>query len=115
MAKPNKFTGGGVNQNKAAMMQRVQQMQEEMERVQNEVSEKTVEATAGGGAVSVVMKGSRELVSVKLKPEIVDPEDIEMLEDLIVAAVNEAGTKASEMMEAGMADITGGLNLPGLF
>ncbi|MBQ2696685.1 MAG: YbaB/EbfC family nucleoid-associated protein [Clostridia bacterium] len=115
MAKGNKFTGGGVNQNKAAMMQRVQQMQADMERMQEEISEKTVEATAGGGAVTVTMKGSHELVSVKLKPEIVDPDDIEMLEDLIVAAVNEAGTKASQMMEEGMASITGGLNIPGLF
>ena len=115
MGKPNKFTGGGVNQNKAAMMQRIQQMQEDMERTQAEISEKTVEATAGGGAVTVTMKGSHELVSVKLKPEIVDPDDIEMLEDLIVAAVNEAGHKAAEMMEEGMAGITGGLNIPGLF
>ncbi len=115
MAKANKFTGGGVNQNKTAMMQRVQQMQEEMERVQNEINESTVEATAGGGAVSVVMKGNHELVSVTLKPEIVDPDDIEMLQDLIVAAVNEAGKKAAEKMEAGMAGITGGLNIPGLF
>ena len=115
MAKGNKFTGGGVNQNKAAMMQRVQQMQADMERIQEEISEKTVEATAGGGAVTVTMKGSHELVSVKLKPEIVDPDDIEMLEDLIVAAVNEAATKASAMMEEGMASITGGLNIPGLF
>ena len=96
-------------------MQRVQQMQEEMEHMQAEISEKTVEATAGGGAVTVTMKGNRELVSVNLKPEIVDPDDIEMLEDLIVAAVNEAGAKANEMMEQGMAGITGGLNLPGLF
>ncbi len=115
MAKPNKFTGGGVNQNKAAMMQRVQQMQEEMERVQDEISEKTVETSAGGGAVTVVMKGNRDLVSIKIKPEVVDPDDIEMLEDLIVAAVNEAGNKASEMMEEGMSAITGGLNIPGLF
>ena len=115
MGKPNKFTGGGVNQNKVAMMQRVQQMQEDMERMQAEISEKTVEATAGGGAVTVTMKGSHELVSVSLKPEIVDPDDIEMLEDLIVAAVNEAGAKASQMMEEGMAGITGGWNIPGLF
>ncbi|MBE7047822.1 MAG: YbaB/EbfC family nucleoid-associated protein [Ruminococcaceae bacterium] len=115
MGKPNKFTGGGVNQNKAAMMQRVQQMQAEMERIQNEVSEQTVTATAGGGAVTVVMKGSRELVSVNLTPEVVDPDDIEMLEDLIVAAINEAGAKANEMMEQGMSSITGGLNIPGLF
>jgi len=115
MAKGNKFTGGGVNQNKAAMMQRVQKMQEEMLNLQNELSEKTVTATAGGGAVTVTMKGNRDLVSVSLKPEIVDPDDIEMLEDLIVAAVNEAGAKASEMMESGMAGITGGLNIPGLF
>ncbi len=115
MAKGNKFTGGGMNQNKASMMQRVQKMQEDMERMQAEISEKTVEATAGGGAVTVTMKGNRELVSVSLKPEIVDPDDIEMLEDLIVAAVNEAGTKASEMMEEGMSSLTGGLNIPGLF
>ncbi len=115
MAKGNKFTGGGINQNKANMMQRVQQMQEEMERIQGEISEQTVEATAGGGAVTVTMKGSRDLVSVSLKPEIVDPDDIEMLEDLIVAAVNEAGAKASKMMEEGMQSITGGLNIPGLF
>lgn len=115
MAKGNKFTGGGMNQNKVSMMQRVQKMQEDMERVQNEISEKTVEASAGGGAVTVVMKGNRDLVSVCLKPEIVDPDDIEMLEDLIVAAVNEAGSKASEMMEEGMSGITAGMNLPGLF
>ena len=83
--------------------------------MQAELSETTVEATAGGGAVTVVMKGSHELVSVSLKPEIVDPDDIEMLEDLIVAAVNEAGAKASAMMEEGMASVTGGLNIPGLF
>lgn len=115
MAKGNKFTGGGINPNKTSMMQRVQKMQEEMERTQEEVGEKTVETTAGGGAVTVVMKGNHEIVSVRLKPEIVDPDDIEMLEDLIVAAVNEANTKASDMMEEAMSTITGGLNIPGLF
>ncbi len=115
MAKPNKFTGGGVNQNKAGMMQRIQQMQEEMEKTQAEISEQTVEATAGGGAVTVVMKGNRDLVSVSLKPEVVDPDDIEMLQDLIVAAVNEAGDKASKLMEEGMAGLTSGLSIPGLF
>ena len=115
MGKANKFTGGGGNQNKAAMMQRVQQMQADMERMQNEISNSIVTATAGGGAVTVEMKGSHELVSVKFKPEIVNPEDIEMLEDLVVAAVNEAGAKASALMEEGMAGITGGLNIPGLF
>ena len=115
MAKGNNFTGGGVNQNKAAMLQRVQQMQADMERMQNEINEQTVEVTAGGGAVTVVMKGSHELVSVNLKPEIVDPDDIEMLEDLIVAAVNEANAKANALVEEGMAGITGGLNIPGLF
>jgi len=96
-------------------MQRVQKMQEDMERMQNEINEQTVEGTAGGGAVTVVMKGNRDVVSVSLKPEIVDPDDIEMLEDLIVAAVNEAGSKAGALMEEGMAGITGGLNIPGLF
>ncbi len=115
MAKGNKFTGGGMNNNMNNMIRQAQKMQAEMERIQAETEEKTVEATAGGGAVSVTMKGSRDLVSIKLSPEIVDPDDIEMLEDLIIAAVNEATKKANEMMEESMRAVTGGLNVPGLF
>ena len=114
MANGNKFTGGG-NNNMNTMLRQAKKMQEEMERVQEELEEKTVEAAAGGGAVTVTMKGSKEIISVKIKPEVVDPEDVEMLEDLIMAAVNEATQKVSEMMEEGMGAITGGLNMPGLF
>lgn len=90
-------------------------MQEEMERVQTELEEKNVEATSGGGAVEVVMNGKKELVSVKIKPEAVDPEDVETLEDLIMVAVNDAVKKANELMEEGMSAVTGGINIPGLF
>lgn len=114
MAKGNKFTGGGMN-NMNSMIKQAQKMQAEMERIQAETEEQTIEATAGGGAVSVVMKGSKELVSIKLSPEVVDPDDIEMLEDLIVAAVNEATKKASDLMEENMRSVTGNLNVPGLF
>ncbi len=114
MANGNKFTGGG-NNNMNTMLRQAKKMQEEMERVQTELEEKTVEAAAGGGAVTVTMKGNKEIVSVKIKPEVVDPEDVEMLEDLIMAAVNEASQKVSDMMEEGMGAITGGINMPGLF
>lgn len=114
MANGNKFTGGG-NNNMNTMLRQAKKMQEEMERIQEEMEQKTVETTAGGGAVTVTMKGSRELVSVKINPEVVDPDDVEMLEDLIVAAVNEASQQVSDMMEEGMGQVTGGLNMPGLF
>lgn len=115
MAKGNKFTGGGMNNNMNSMIKQAQKMQAEMERIQAETEEKTVEAKAGGGAVSVVMKGNKELVSISLSPEVVDPDDIEMLEDLIIAAVNEASKAANDMMEEGMRAVTGNLNIPGLF
>ena len=98
-----------------SMLRQAQKMQAEMERVQSEVEEKTVEATAGGGAVTVTAKGNKEIVSVKIKPEVVDPEDIETLEDLILVAVNDAVKQASDMLEGEMGKITGGLNMPGLF
>lgn len=114
MANGNKFTGGG-NNNMNAVLRQAKKMQEEMERVQEELEAKTVETAAGGGAVTVTMKGSKEIIRVKIKPEVVDAEDVEMLEDLIMAAVNEATQKVNEMMEEGMGAITGGVNVPGLF
>ena len=114
MANGNKFTGGG-NHKMNTMLKQAQKMQEEMEKVQAELEEKTVEVASGGGVVSVTMKGSKELLSVKIKPEAVDPDDIEMLEDLIVAAINEATNKANEMLEEGMNEVTGGISMPGLF
>ena len=90
-------------------------MQEEMEKVQAEMEEKVIETTAGGGMIEVKVNGKKELLSVKIKPEVVDPDDIETLEDLIMVAVNDAISKADEMMAEGMNAVTGGLNIPGLF
>lgn len=114
MAQGNKFTGGG-NHKMNTVIKQAQMMQEEMNRVQSELEEKTVEATAGGGKVKVLMKGTKEITSLKIDPEIIDPDDIEMLEDLVTVAVNDAIRQIETMMEEGMSSITGGLNLPGLF
>lgn len=113
MAK-NKFTmGGAPNMNN--MIKQAQKMQAEMEKIQAEVEEKTIETTAGGGAVTVTIKGNKEIVGIKIKPEVVDPDDIETLEDLILVAVNDAVKQASDMLEQGMSKIAGGISMPGLF
>lgn len=102
------------NGGQANMMKRLQQMQDDMARVQKEVEDGEYTATAGGGAIDVTVNGSHQLLSVKIKPDVVDPEDVEMLEDLLVAAVNEAMRKADDTMEREMGKITGGLNIPGM-
>ena len=111
------FKGAGMNQkqNMNSVIKQAQKMQEEMERVQKETEEQEVEAAAGGGAVKVVVNGKKELVSIKIDPDAVDPEDVETLEDLIMAAINEGIGKADEMMAENMGAITGGMNIPGLF
>lgn len=102
--------GGG----QAQMMKRLQQMQDDMARIQKECEEAEYSACAGGGAIDVAVNGKHQLVSVKIQPDVVDPEDVEMLEDLLIAAVNEAMRKADETMEREMGKITGGMNIPGL-
>ncbi|MGI5840500.1 MAG: YbaB/EbfC family nucleoid-associated protein [bacterium] len=97
------------------MMRQVQKMQAQMARIQDEMAEKTVEVTAGGGAIKVVASGQQEIKAIKIEPEAVDPSDVEMLEDLVVAAVNEALRKAQEMVSQEMAKVTGGIKLPGMF
>ena len=101
--------------NMGKMMKQVQKMQQQMQRVQQELEERTVEASAGGGVVRVVATGKLQITSVEIDPEAVDPEDVEMLQDLVLAAVNEALQKAQDMMQEEMGKITGGLNIPGLF
>ena len=101
------------------MMQQVQQMQEEMQKAQEELARETVTASAGGGAVKATMTGALELVSIEIDPEVVDPEDVEMLQDMVLAAVNEALTSSQEMASKRLGGITGGLgdlglNMPGL-
>ncbi len=96
------------------MLKQVQKMQAEMQRVQEELGEKQVEGSAGGGMVKAVVNGKLELLSVKIDKEVVDPDDIEMLEDLITAAINQAMENAQKMQAEGMAQITGGMQIPGL-
>lgn len=100
--------------NMQKMLKQVQKMQADMAKAQEELKTKTVEATAGGGVITVVANGSQEIVAIKIKPEAVDPDDIEMLEDLVVAAVNEALRKAQDLVAQEMQKITGGLNIPGM-
>ena len=93
-------------------MKQAQKLQSEMKRIQDELAEKTVEATAGGGMVTVVANGKQEIVSIKIDPEVVDKDDVEMLEDLIVAAVNESKRRSQEMMMGEISKVTGGLGIP---
>ncbi len=101
--------------NMGKMMKQVQKMQQQMKKMQEELEERTIEATAGGGAVKVVVNGKQEVLSIEISPEAVDPEDVEMLQDMVLAAVNEAIQKSQEMVQTEMQKITGGLNIPGLF
>lgn len=105
------FPGGMGNMNN--MMKQVQKMQRDMAKLQEEIEQRSVEASAGGGAVTVVANGKKEIQSITIKPEAVDPDDVEMLQDLIMAAVNEAIRQADEMISREMGKLTGGLNLPG--
>ncbi|MDX9922140.1 MAG: YbaB/EbfC family nucleoid-associated protein [Syntrophales bacterium] len=101
-------------QNFGKLMKQAQQMQAKMLQLQEELGEKTVEASAGGGMVTAVVNGKYELVALAIERSVVDPEDVEMLQDLVVAAVNEGIRKAQEMTQEEMARITGGMNIPGL-
>jgi len=101
-------------QNFGNIMKQAKQLQERMTRLQKEMETMTIEASAGGGMVSVVVNGKNELVSLKIDREVVNPDDIGMLQDLIMAAVNEGIRRAQEMASSEMAKITGGLNIPGL-
>ena len=117
MAKRGGFPGGGMPGNMANLMKQAQRMQRQMEEQQKEMESKEFTATAGGGAVEVTVSGKREVIGVKLAEEVVDPDDIEMLQDLIVAAVNEAMRKVDEETGAAMSKLTGGLGggIPGMF
>jgi DNA-binding YbaB/EbfC family protein len=106
---------GGGPQNMQSMIKQAQKMQEDMERVQAELEEEITEVTAGGGAVKIEIKGNREILSIKLDEDVVDPDDIETLEDLIVAAVNEAIKTVDEKSSAAMSKVTGNISMPGLF
>ena len=96
------------------MMKQAQKLQAKMLRMQEEMAAKTVEATAGGGMVQVVANGRQQIVSIQIEAEVVDPDDVEMLQDLVLAAVNDALSKSQAMVSQEMGKLTGGLNIPGL-
>lgn len=95
-------------------MKKLRKMQEEMQQMQEDLKKKTVDVTVGGGAVTIVMNGEKQVESLKIAKEAIDPEDADMLEDLITTAVNEASRKVDDMLSEGMGKITGGMGLPGL-
>ena len=111
----NSFRGMPSGMNQASMMKQAQKMQQEMLRMQAEQEAKTFTAKAGGGMVSATVNGKHELVNLEINPEAVDPDDVEMLQDMILAAVNEAMRAADAEAASNMSRLTGGLNLGGLF
>ena len=106
------FRGGMPNMNN--MMKQVKKMQKDMEKAQKELEEKEFSSTAGGGVVEATVNGKKEVISVKIDPDVVDPEDVEMLEDLIMVAINDANSQADKFNEDNMGKLTGGINIPGL-
>jgi hypothetical protein len=108
-AMPSGLGGGG------GMMQQIRQLQEEMAKTQENLTQESVEVSVGGGALTMVMTGNQRLLSVRIEPDILNPDDVEMLQDLVVAAVNEAIERSQQLAADRMGSLTGGLNLPGLF
>lgn len=122
-SKKRGFSGGGAGRgfgggmpNMGSLMSQMQKLQEEMEKTQAALATEEITVSAGGGAVTVVVNGAREFKSLTIKPEVVDPEDVEMLQDLLLAAFNDAMTQAKQLEEERMGSLTGGMGLPpGLF
>lgn len=111
MAKGFGFGGGNMNN----LLKQAQKMQQQMQDMQKDIENKEFEASVGGGVVKITVTGKKEVKRIQLQPEVVDPDDIETLEELIVAAFNEASKKADETMSNELGKITGGMNLPGMF
>ena len=110
------FPGGMGNMgNMGNMMKQMKKVQKQMEEMQGQLEETEVEASTGGGAVTVKVNGKRELIDITIDEAVVDPEDVEMLQDLVMAAVNEAMRKADELAAKEMSKLTGGMNIPGMF
>jgi nucleoid-associated protein EbfC len=110
-----KGVGGGIPRQQPQMMKQLEELQNQMAQTQAALGEATVTATAGGGAVTIEMTGTQELRSIVIKPEVVDPEDVEMLQDLIMAAFKEAMERSHKLAEERLGPLTGGLDIPGLF
>ncbi|MEG1312478.1 MAG: YbaB/EbfC family nucleoid-associated protein [Romboutsia sp.] len=114
MAKKG-FGGGMMPGNMNNLLKQAQKMQENMQKMQEELESKEIVASVGGGAVTVKVNGKKEVLDIAIKPEVVDPDDIEMLQDLVLSAVNEALRSVEEMQSTQMSKATGGMNIPGLF
>lgn len=106
---------GGQQQNMNAMIKQAQKMQDEITKLQDDIEEREFSATVGGGAVEVTLTGKKTIKSLTIKPDVVNPDDVEMLQDLVISAVNEGIAKIEEVTEDEMSKITGGVSLPGLF
>lgn len=115
MARGSGFPGMGGGGQMQQMMRQAQKLQQQMAQTQEALDALEFEASAGGGIVTAKVNGKRELLSLSIKPEAVDPEDVEMLQDMVLAAVNEALRQAAETVEREMGKLTGGMNMPGLF
>ncbi len=110
-----RMPGGMPGGNMSNMIKQAQKMQKQMQEAQEALEKKEIEVTAGGGAIAIKINGRKEILEVKIKPEVIDPDDVEMLEDLILGSVNEAIRKIDEMAADEMGKLTGGINMPGLF
>ncbi len=113
-ARLPKGMGGGA-QNMQSMVKQAQKMRDEITQLQEDIETRTFTATAGGGAVEIVMNGRKEVQSLNIKPEVVDKDDVEMLQDLIISAINECVNQIEQTSESEMGEITGGVSFPGLF
>lgn len=105
----------GMGGNMSGLMKQAQKFQKQMEDMQKDLENKKFEASVGGGAVTAIANGKRQLIEIKIKPEVVDPDDVEMLEDLIMSACNEVLKKAEDESSSEMGKLTGGMNMPGMF
>ena len=114
MAKKG-FGGGMMPGNMNQILKQAQKMQDNMQKMQQELEAKEFEVSVGGGAVTVKVNGKKELLDINMKPEVVDPDDIEMLQDLVISAVNEALRKVDDAQSSQTSKMTGGMNIPGLF
>ena len=109
------FGGGMMPQNMNNLLKQAQKMQESMQKMQAELEQKEIESSVGGGAVTVKVNGRKEVLDINIKPEVVDPDDIEMLQDLVLSAINEALRTVDEMQATQMSKVTGGMNITRLF
>lgn len=101
--------------NMGNMMKQVQKMQKQMEKAQEELKDKTVQGTAGGGMVTITANGQKQILDIQIKPEAVDPDDVDMLQDLVLAAMNDTLKQVDELVSKDMGKFTGGMNIPGMF